>query len=154
MALDQSALLSLVESLRAGDESSMMRRMLTIMLQQLIEAEATAAIGAERYERSEARTTQRNGHRARTVSTTSGDLEVAVPKLRQGSFFPSLLTPRRRVDVALHAVVMEAFVLSGTPDNTNAPVGRWRGGRGCAAPFPAAPGPNRTCPFSEHPALR
>jgi putative transposase len=110
MALDQSALLDLVESLRTGDESSMMRRMLTIMLQQLIEAEATATIGAERYERSEARTTQRNGHRSRTVSTTSGDLEVAVPKLRQGSFFPSLLTPRRRVDVALHAVVMEAFV--------------------------------------------
>jgi putative transposase len=110
MALDQSALLGLVESLRTGDESTMMRRMLTIMLQQLIEAEATATIGAERYERSEARTTQRNGHRPRTVSTTSGDLEVAVPKLRQGSFFPSLLTPRRRVDVALHAVVMEAFV--------------------------------------------
>lgn len=44
------------------------------------------------------------------MSTTSGDLTVVIPKLRQGSFFPALLEPRRRVDVALHAVVMEAHV--------------------------------------------
>jgi putative transposase len=79
-------------------------------LQQLVDAEANAQIGAERYERTTTRTTQRNGTRPKTVSTTSGDIEVAVPKLRRGSFFPSLLTPRRRIDAALHAVVMEAFV--------------------------------------------
>lgn len=110
MALDQSALLGLVESLSTADEGTLMRRLLMIMLQQLIDAEATAQIGAERYERTTTRTTQRNGTRPKTVSTTSGDIEIAVPKLRQGTFFPSLLTPRRRIDAALHAVVMEAFV--------------------------------------------
>src|SRR5258706_3795399 len=100
MALDQSALLGLVESLSTADEGTLMRRLLMIMLQQLVDAEANAQIGAERYERTAARTTQRNGTRPKTVSTTSGDIEVAVPKLRRGSFFPSLLTPRRRGDPA------------------------------------------------------
>lgn len=48
----------------------------------------------------------RNGHRPKTVSTTSGDIEVQIPKLRAGSFFPSLLERRRRIDKALHAVIM------------------------------------------------
>ena len=52
----------------------------------------------------------RNGHRPKTVSTTSGDIEVQIPKLRAGSFFPSLLERRRRIDKALHAVIMEAYV--------------------------------------------
>jgi putative transposase len=52
----------------------------------------------------------RNGHRSKTVSTTAGDVEVAIPKLRAGSFFPSLLERRRRIDKALHAVIMEAYV--------------------------------------------
>lgn len=67
-------------------------------------------IGAGRYERSEDRVTQRNGHRAKLVSTPAGDLELAIPKLREGSFFPSLLERRRRIDRALYAVVMEAYV--------------------------------------------
>lgn len=79
-------------------------------LQELIEAEATAKIGAGRYERSAGRSTHRNGSRSKTVSTTSGDVEVKIPKLRSGSFFPSLLERRRRIDKALHAVVMEAYV--------------------------------------------
>jgi putative transposase len=110
MALEQSALLALVESLSTADEGTLMRRLLATILQQLIDAEATSVVGAGRYERSDARTTQRNGSRSKLVSTTSGDVEVAIPKLRSGSFFPSLLTPRRRIDQALHAVVMEAFV--------------------------------------------
>ena len=76
----------------------------------MIDAEATEKIGAGRYERSEDRTNSRNGTRDKTVTTTSGDLEVRIPKLRSGSFFPSLLEPRRRIDVALRAVVMEAYV--------------------------------------------
>ena len=110
MALEQSALLGLVESLSTADEGMLMRRLLMIMLQQLVDAEATAVIGAERYERTGTRTTQRNGSRVKTVATTSGDVDVTIPKLRAGSFFPSLLQPRRRIDAALHAVVMEAFV--------------------------------------------
>lgn len=76
----------------------------------MIEAEATEAIGAGRYERSDGRIVHRNGHRPKTVSTTAGDIEVQIPKLRAGSFFPSLLERRRRIDKALHAVIMEAYV--------------------------------------------
>ena len=71
-------------------------------LQALIEAEATEAIGAGRYQRTDGRGTHRNGHRPKTVSTTAGDIEVQIPKLRAGSFFPSLLERRRRIDRALH----------------------------------------------------
>src|SRR6188472_3437191 len=80
------------------------------ILQALVDAEATAHIGAARHERTDNRTTQRNGSRDKVVSTTAGDLTVRIPKTRTGSFFPSLLAPRRRIDVALHAVVMEAYV--------------------------------------------
>ena len=65
------------------------RASLEWVLQQLIEAEATAFIGAARHERSDARTAQRNGHRPRLLSTPAGDVELGIPKLRQGSFFPS-----------------------------------------------------------------
>lgn len=110
MALDQSALLELTETLRSADGGSMMRQMLAAMLQALIEAEATAHIGAARHERTDTRVTSRNGTREKTVTTTAGDVTVKIPKLRAGSFFPSLLAPRRRIDVALRAVVMEAYV--------------------------------------------
>src|SRR3954447_18882344 len=66
-------------------------------------------IGAGTWERSSERTAQRNGSRSRTLSTTAGDLELSIPRLRSGSFFPSLLE-RRRVDQALFAVVMEAYL--------------------------------------------
>ena len=54
--------------------------------------------------------THRNGSRPRALSTKAGDVALAIPKLRAGSFFPSLLEPRRRIDQALYAVVMEAYV--------------------------------------------
>lgn len=79
-------------------------------LQELIEEELTATIGAAKHERTETRTGQRNGSRDRLVSTPAGDLEVKIPKLRKGSFLPSLLEPRRRVDRALWAVIMTAYV--------------------------------------------
>jgi putative transposase len=110
MALDQSALLELSEMLQSADGGDVVRRLLGVMLQALVDAEATAFIGAEPHERSEARTTQRNGSRDKTVTTTAGDLTVKIPKVRTGSFFPALLAPRRRIDVALHAVVMQAYV--------------------------------------------
>ena len=87
-----------------------MRRGVDLMLQALIDAEATAQIGAERFERSSARTAQRNGTRGRLLSTKAGDVDLKIPKLRQGSFFPSILERRRRIDRALFAVVMEAYV--------------------------------------------
>ena len=110
MALDQSALLELLDVMRSADGGDLMRRLLATILQLLVDAEATAFIGAEPHERSEARTTHRNGTRDKLVATAAGDLTVKIPKVRSGSFFPSLLTPRRRVDVALHAVVMQAWI--------------------------------------------
>ena len=67
-------------------------------------------IGAAPFERSAERTTQRNGTRPRTLTTTAGDLDLKIPKLRAGTFFPALLERRRRVDQALFAVVMEAYL--------------------------------------------
>jgi transposase-like protein len=110
MALSQSALLELLSALDAADGVERVRLSLQRMYQELIEAEATEFVGAGRHERTEGRVTQRNGHRSRVLSTTAGDLEPAIPKLRTGSFFPCLLERRRRVDQALFAVVMEAYV--------------------------------------------
>jgi transposase-like protein len=79
-------------------------------LQQLIELEAAAVIGADRHERTEERLGYRNGYRPRSLTTQVGDLELLIPKLRAGSFLPSILEPRRRVDQALYAVIMEAYI--------------------------------------------
>jgi putative transposase len=70
----------------------------------------TSRIGAEWNEHTETRTALRNGHRDKTLTTQAGDLDLAIPKLRSGSFFPSLLERRRRIDQALFAVIMEAYV--------------------------------------------
>ena len=78
--------------------------------QDLLEAEVSALTGAQLHERCpDQRSTHRNGYRERVLTTQVGDLTLAIPKLRQGSFFPNWLEPRRRVDKALYAVVMEAY---------------------------------------------
>ena len=110
MALTDSDLSELLAALKAGEMTDTIRSSLEWILQQLIEAEATAVIGAGPHEHTEARTAQRNGHRPKLISTAAGDVELAIPKLRRGSFFPSLLERRRRIDRALYAVVMEAYV--------------------------------------------
>ena len=110
MALDQSALLEVLDALKAADVDDRIRQAAGTIYQALIEAELTAVIGAGPHERTETRLAQRNGHRPRTLTTTAGDLELRIPKLRIGSFFPSLLERRRRVDQALFAVVMEAYL--------------------------------------------
>jgi putative transposase len=110
MALDQSALLEVLEVLKVADVGDRVRQAAETIYQALIEAELTEAIGAAPHERCVERTAQRNGHRPRVLTTTAGDLELRVPKLRTGSFFPSLLERRRRVDQALFAVVMEAYL--------------------------------------------
>jgi putative transposase len=79
-------------------------------LQQLIELELTAFLGADWHERTEERLGHRNGYRPRTLTTQVGDLALQIPKLRAGSFLPTILEPRRRVDQALDAVIMEAYI--------------------------------------------
>jgi putative transposase len=110
MALSQSALNELLDAIRSGEGDDTLREAMRLVLQELIELEASQTIGAGRYERSEERTTHRNGGRTRLLSTKAGDVELRIPKLREGSFFPALLEPRRRIDRALWAVVMEAYV--------------------------------------------
>jgi putative transposase len=110
MALDKSAIADLLDALRAGGDLDVIRESLALVLQALIDAEATQHIGAGRYERTDTRTAHRNGTRSRLLSTKAGDVELRIPKLREGAFFPALLEPRRRIDRALLAVVMEAYV--------------------------------------------
>jgi transposase-like protein len=110
MTHDHSALLAQLDALKSADVGAVFAELIRASLQALIEAELAEKIGAGRYERSDTRETHRNGHRLKTVSSTSGDIEVKIPKLRAGSFFPSLLERRRRIDKALHAVIMEAYV--------------------------------------------
>jgi transposase-like protein len=110
MALDQSALLDLLEVLKTAEVDDRVRTATEHLYQALIDAELTVVIGAGPHQRTDTRTGQRNGSRPRTLTTTAGDLELRIPKLRAGSFFPSLLERRRRIDQALFAVVMEAYL--------------------------------------------
>jgi transposase-like protein len=100
-------LASLLDGSSAGE---LIPELATRGLQQLIELEVAAVLGAERHERSEERLGYRNGYRPRTLTTQVGDLDLQIPKLRAGSFLPSILEPRRRVDQALYAVIMEAYI--------------------------------------------
>jgi putative transposase len=110
MALSQSVASELLEAFRAGEGVDLIRESVRLVMQELIETEASERIGAGRYERAESRVTDRNGSRPRLLATQAGDVELRIPKLRKGSFFPVILEPRRRIDQALYAVVMEAYV--------------------------------------------
>jgi len=87
-----------------------LRESLTWVVQQLMEVEVSELVGAERGERSEERLTHRNGYRPRRWDTRAGEIELAIPKIRRGSYFPSFLEPRRRSEKALVAVVQQAYV--------------------------------------------
>ncbi len=89
MTLDQSALLEVLDALKVADVGDRVRQAAETMYQASIEAELTEVIGAAPFVRSEDRLAQRNGHRPRILSTTAGHLELRLPKLRTGSFFPS-----------------------------------------------------------------
>ena len=93
-----------------GEGVDVLKESLLWVVQQLMEAEVSELIGAERGERTPERLTQRNGYRSRPWSTRAGELELAIPKLRRGSYFPSFLEPRRRSEQALVSVVQEAYV--------------------------------------------
>jgi transposase-like protein len=100
----------LVLGARRADVEDRFRQAAETIYRALIEAELSAVIGAERHERTDTRLAQRNGRRARLLTSTAGDLELPIPKPRAGSFFPALLERRRRVDQALLAIVMEAYL--------------------------------------------
>ena len=87
MALDQSALWEVLDALRNADAADRIKQAAETIYQALIDAELSAVIGAGPHERIASRTNQRDGARPRTISTTAGDLELRIPKLRTGSFF-------------------------------------------------------------------
>ena len=80
------------------------------MSQMVMELEVQAQTGAAKHERMAERKTQRNGYRERAWETRVGEIPLRIPKLRYGSYFPSLLEPRRRAEQALLAVVQQAYV--------------------------------------------
>src|ERR671935_268099 len=104
--------MALAEVLRkAGvQETDFLREGVRVLAQELMELELAEHVGAEKHERTAERTGYRNGYRERPWDTRVGSIELHVPRVRDGSFFPSLLEPRRRAEKALVAVVQEAYV--------------------------------------------
>jgi transposase-like protein len=101
----------LVDKLLASEHPDVLRDSVAWLVAELMEAEVGGLTGAELGERApDRRQAQRNGYRPRRWDTRVGELELAIPKLRQGSYFPSFLEPRRRAEQALVAVVQEAYV--------------------------------------------
>jgi len=112
MTDDRMAVLETVRKAMADGDVDFLREGVRVLAQAVMEAEVTELTGVPRGERDpERRLTHRNGYRGRRWDTRVGTLELAIPKVRDGSYFPSLLEPRRRAERALLAVVQEAYVL-------------------------------------------
>ena len=104
------ALLEYLRKVGMGLQPDFLREAIRVMSDLLMELEVSQQIGADRYERSDKRTTQRNGYRERPWETRVGEIDLHIPKLRQGSYYPSLLEPRRRAEQALLAVIQQAYI--------------------------------------------
>ena len=102
--------LPLAELLAKAGDGDFLRSVAEAVVQLLMETDVEGLIGAGRHERSGDRTTYRNGYRDRTLDTRLGSLQLRIPKLRQGSYFPPFLEPRKTSEKALVAVIQEAWV--------------------------------------------
>jgi transposase-like protein len=102
--------LALSELLEKAGDGDFLRTVAEAVLQLLMETDVEGLIGAGRYERSGERTTWRNGHRDRVLDTRLGSLQLRIPKLRQGSYFPPFLEARKVSERALIAVIQEAWI--------------------------------------------
>ena len=103
-------LLDLLRKRGMDGDVDFLREALQVLVEGIMEAEVSAQIGAEHGERNPERVTHRNGYRNRTWDTRVGTMDLRIPKLREGSYFPSLLEPRRRSEKALLAVIQQAYV--------------------------------------------
>jgi putative transposase len=99
-----------VAKLMSGEHADFLRESLRWVVGQLMEGEVSELVGAAWGERTEDRATHRNGYRRRRWDTRAGEIELQIPKLRRGSYFPSFLEPRRRSEQALLNVVQQAYV--------------------------------------------
>src|SRR6266516_1569115 len=102
--------LVLAELLEKAGDGDFLRAVAEAVLQLLMESDVEGVIGAGRYERSGERATWRNGYRDRTLDTRLGPLSLRIPKLRQGSYFPPFLEPRKTAEKALVMVIQEAWI--------------------------------------------
>jgi putative transposase len=110
MARNSMDVTAFVGKLLKEDDADILRDGIQALAQMIMEAEVSARIGAAPYERTETRTAYRNGYRPRSWDTRVGTVELKIPKISAGTYFPSLLEPRRRAEKALQAVVVEAYV--------------------------------------------
>ena len=102
--------MALRELMQKGSDASLLREMIGFAAQRLMELETEPLCGAAHGERSAERLNQRNGYRERDWETRAGTVELRIPKLRRGSYFPAFLEPRRTAEKALTAVIQEAYV--------------------------------------------
>lgn len=93
-----------------GADLNFLREGVRVLSQALMELEVTERTGAAKHERSVERLTHRNGYRDRTWDTAAGAIELKIPKVREGSYLPSLIEPRRRIDRAMLSVIQEAYI--------------------------------------------
>jgi len=101
----------LVAKVMAGEHGDFVREAVALIAHELMEAEISAEVGAELHEVSPERITHRNGYRPRPWETRVGEIELLIPRKRQGpAYFPSFLEPRRRSEQAIVTVVLEAYV--------------------------------------------
>ncbi len=110
MVKQRMDLLELLRKRGMDGDVDLLREALRVLVDGIMDAEVSAQIGAQHGERSPERVTYRNGYRNRTWDTRVGTMELHIPKLREGSYFPSLLEPRRRSEKALLSVIQQAYV--------------------------------------------
>jgi len=102
--------IALRELLEKGSDTTSLREMIGFAAERLMALETETLCGAAPGERSDNRINQRNGYRDRDLHTRAGTVELRIPKLRRGSYFPGFLEPRRMAEKALTAVIQEAYI--------------------------------------------
>lgn len=108
--MDRMTIAEVVREVLRDGHADVIRESVRAVAQELMEAEISELIGAQHGERTEDRATHRNGYRPRRWDTRAGEIELQIPKMRQGSYFPSFLQPRKRSEQALVSVVQQAYV--------------------------------------------
>ncbi len=108
--MDRMTIAEVVREVMRDEHADVIRESVRVVAQELMEAEISELIGAQHGERTEDRATHRNGYRPRRWDTRAGEIELQIPKIRQGSYFPSFLQPRKRSEQALVSVVQQAYV--------------------------------------------
>ena len=110
MAKDRIDVIELLRKRGMDGDVDFLREALSVLVDGIMDAEVSAQIGGEYGERTPDRITHRNGYRARAWDTRVGTMDLHIPKIREGSYFPTLLEPRRRSERALLSVVQQAYV--------------------------------------------